>query len=437
MINFYLGEIANDGTGDPLRNAFDGVNYNFAYTQIELNFRAPLLNPTFTGTVSGITKAMVGLSLVDNTADMNKPISNATSTALGGKANLASPTFTGLVSGINKDMVGLSLVDNTADINKSVESANTSVRWAGQLYGGTSVITTPQFILTFDSSNNTWKPSTLSGVKTNIGLGNVDNTSDASKPVSSAASTALNLKANLASPTFTGTVSGITKDMVGLSLVDNTADASKPVSSATSTALNLKANLASPTFTGTVSGITKAMVGLSNVDNTADTSKSVNYATSAGSAPANGGTSNSVTINYNNNSNSTNQILWGSGNSIFGTVGIYCNPSTSTFYTNGDVIAYASSDKRLKDNIRPITNALDKISKIGGYYFDWNNKQEVHTGQDVGVIAQEIESILPELVIERDNGYKAVKYEKLVALLIEGIKEQQEQINELKLKINK
>jgi hypothetical protein len=245
--------------------------------------------------------------------------------------------------------------------------------------------------LTFDSSNNTWKPSTLSGVKTNIGLSNVDNTSDASKPVSSA----------------------------------------------TSTALNLKANLASPTFTGTVSGITKAMVGLSNVDNTADTSKSVNYATSAGSAPANGGTSNSVTINYNNNSNSTNQILWGSGNSIFGTVGIYCNPSTSTFYTNGDVIAYASSDKRLKDNIRPITNALDKISKIGGYYFDWNNKQEVHTGQDVGVIAQEIESILPELVIERDNGYKAVKYEKLVALLIEGIKEQQEQINELKLKINK
>jgi hypothetical protein len=62
--------------------------------------------------------------------------------------------------------------------------------------------------------------------------------------------TALDLKANIASPTFTGTVSGITKDMVGLGNVDNTSDANKPVSTATQTALNLKANIASPTFTG-------------------------------------------------------------------------------------------------------------------------------------------------------------------------------------------
>jgi hypothetical protein len=51
--------------------------------------------------------------------------------------------------------------------------------------------------------------------------------------------------------------------------------------------------------------------------------------------------------------------------------------------------------------------------------------KDVHTGKDIGVIAQEIEAVLPELVVERDNGYKAVKYEKLVALLIEGIKDQQ------------
>jgi len=114
--------------------------------------------------------------------------------------------------------------------------------------------------------------------KSSFGLGNVDNTSDANKPISSATQTALDLKANLASPTFTGTVSGITKAMVGLGNVDNTSDASKPVSTATQTALNLKANLASPTFTGTVSGITKAMVGLSNVDNTADVDKPLSSA---------------------------------------------------------------------------------------------------------------------------------------------------------------
>jgi Repeat of unknown function (DUF5907) len=112
-----------------------------------------------------------------------------------------------------------------------------------------------------------------------VGLGNVDNTSDANKPISIATQTALDLKAPLASPTFTGTVSGITKSMVGLGNVDNTSDANKPISIATQTALDLKAPLASPTFTGTVSGITKSMVGLGNVDNTTDASKPISTAT--------------------------------------------------------------------------------------------------------------------------------------------------------------
>jgi len=94
---------------------------------------------------------------------------------------------------------------------------------------------------------------TVSGISASmVGLGNVTNTSDANKPVSTAQQTALDLKANLASPTFTGTVSGITKTMVGLGSVDNTADSAKPVSTTQQTALNLKANLASPTFTGNV-----------------------------------------------------------------------------------------------------------------------------------------------------------------------------------------
>jgi len=75
-----------------------------------------------------------------------------------------------------------------------------------------------------------------------VGLGLVDNTADLSKPISTAAQTALDLKATLESPTFTGTVSGITKSMVGLGLVDNTADLLKPIGTATQTALNLKAN---------------------------------------------------------------------------------------------------------------------------------------------------------------------------------------------------
>ena len=92
-------------------------------------------------------------------------------------------------------------------------------------------------------------------------------------------STSIGLKAPLESPTFTGTVAGITSSMVGLGNVDNTSDANKPVSTATQTALDLKAPLADPTFTGTVAGVTKAHVGLGNVDNTSDANKPVSTAT--------------------------------------------------------------------------------------------------------------------------------------------------------------
>ena len=112
------------------------------------------------------------------------------------------------------------------------------------------------------------------------------------------------------------------------------------------------------------------------------------------------------------------------------------NPSlgiltADTIRATGDVVAYYSSDRRLKDNITPISNALEKVKQIGGYEFDWNDKQYIHEGHDVGVMAQEIEAVLPEIVTTRENGYKAVKYEKVVALLIEAIKEQQKQIDEL------
>jgi hypothetical protein len=76
------------------------------------------------------------------------------------------------------------------------------------------------------------------------------------------------------------------------------------------------------------------------------------------------------------------------------------------------------------------------MDKIGGYTFDWNEKQDAYKGHDVGVIAQEIEEVLPELVTTRDTGYKAVKYEKIVPLLIESIKENTKKIKELEEEIN-
>ena len=108
--------------------------------------------------------------------------------------------------------------------------------------------------------------------------------------------------------------------------------------------------------------------------------------------------------------------------------------TTGRIDASNDIVAYSSSDIRLKDNIKSIDKALDKVNKIQGIEFDWIEKEEVHgnSGHDVGVIAQEIEKVLPEVVDTRDNGYKAVKYEKLVPLLIEAIKDLSKQVDGLK-----
>ena len=121
-------------------------------------------------------------------------------------------------------------------------------------------------------------------------------------------------------------------------------------------------------------------------------------------------------------------------------VGMAASGTSGRIDASNDIVAFSSSDIRFKENITPIENALEKISKISGNTYDWkeeNKAEHGYEGNDVGVIAQEIEAVLPQLVQTRENGYKAVKYDKLVALLIEGIKEQQSHIEELTNRINK
>ena len=140
------------------------------------------------------------------------------------------------------------------------------------------------------------------------------------------------------------------------------------------------------------------------------------------------GATTSTAVEFSNTTNSTSKTT--GAVKIGGGLGVANNINAG-----GDIVAYASSDERLKDNIKPIEGALDKVSQISGNTFDWNEeKQNIYKGKDYGVIAQEIEKVMPELVDTRDDGYKAVKYEKIVPLLIESIKELKKEINELKSK---
>jgi len=163
-------------------------------------------------------------------------------------------------------------------------------------------------------------------------------------------------------------------------------------------------------------------------------------------------TGNLITIT----NNADNRILTatGSSTSINGETGLTYDGSTlavtGAITATGDITAY-SSDQRLKENVINIPNALDKILSLNGVTYDWNEKAlsfgfvPTNRKHDVGLIAQQVESVLPEAIapapfdtdqttgesISGEN-YLTVRYDKLVALLIEGMKEQQKEINELK-----
>jgi hypothetical protein len=105
-------------------------------------------------------------------------------------------------------------------------------------------------------------------------------------------------------------------------------------------------------------------------------------------------------------------------------------------FSYGDVVAFAASDQRLKDDIIPISGCLDKINTIDAVEFNWNENQQTYSGHDIGLIAQQIQEIAPEIVTERNNGYLAVKYEKMVPILVGAIQEQQSIINEMRAEID-
>lgn len=279
-----------------------------------------------------VTKAQVNLGNADNTADAAKPISTATQAALNLKAPLLSPPLIGVPTAptavaltntnqiattsfatlgdgvvnaalvahtsntsnphsVTKTHVGLSNVDNTSDVNKPISTATQAAINAVEASGASTDADLAAHLS--DTSN----PHSVT--KTQINLGNVDDTSDINKPVSTAQQIAINLNANIASPTFTGIpaaptpapgtnttqisttafVTGavavvaaaeaaheadvnnphdVNKAQVNLGNVDNVSDVNKPISIAAQAALDLKAPLASPPLTGIPTAATAA-----------------------------------------------------------------------------------------------------------------------------------------------------------------------------------
>jgi len=156
------------------------------------------------------------------------------------------------------------------------------------------------------------------------------------------------------------------------------------------------------------------------------------------------GTSNQITVAGSGNNAaaitlSTPQNIHTTATPQFGSLGIgmAASGTTGRIDATNDIVAFSSSDKRFKNNLKPIEKALEKIEEVGGYEFDWNEQlkfEHGYEGHDIGVIAQEIEAIAPELVQTRENGYKAVKYDKIIPILIQAIKELSAKVKELESK---
>jgi hypothetical protein len=127
-----------------------------------------------------------------------------------------------------------------------------------------------------------------------------------------------------------------------------------------------------------------------------------------------------------------NQVAYGqgTGSELIGDSGMQYNPLTQVLTVLGDVIA--GSDRDLKDNIKTITNALEKTLSLRGVSFNYKKGGRAN----IGLIAQEVQEIVPEVVsVNESTGFLGVGYGALVGLLVEAIKEQQVQIDELKRRI--
>ena len=196
----------------------------------------------------------------------------------------------------------------------------------------------------------------------------------------------------------------------------------------TNNLLGAKAALSGATFTGdisapnvksTTSGIIKAIAGTS-----ADRSGLTIY---------NSGESGYLSYTVTTSDHASG---WGwelsnqAANATSPTYSVRVDYSGSTMKVKGDVIAYVSSDPKLKTNKELINKPLDKLMKLGGYSFDWKEEATKHgnhlVGHDYGVMADEVEALFPELVTTRENDgetMKAVDYKKLIPLLIESVKD--------------
>ena len=368
----------------------------------------------------GITSTVAELNYTDGvTSNIQTQLDAKASTSqLNAKANLSGATFTGSVS----------VTGGTSNFNVASHDGATN----GLQLGGILVTATAAEINKLDGvTATTAELNKLDGVTaTTAELNILDGVT--------ATAVELNKLDGLTATTAElNILDGVTATTAELNYTDG-------VTSNIQTQLNAKANLAGATFTGLIIGRTT-------------TNASFTAANDAGTLSVRGSTTYPAVISFHRTSSYAVQFGLDTDNHLkmggwSASTIKHTWQNSGNYLATGNITAY-SSDKRLKTNIVNISDALNKVLSLNGVTFDWKDEVQnlgftpTRMSNEIGVIAQEVEAVLPQATapapfdLENDNGqtvsrsgenYLTVQYEKIVPLLIEAIKEQQAQIEELK-----
>jgi hypothetical protein len=244
---------------------------------------------------------------------------------------------------------------------------------------------------------------------------------------------------------FNGTINSTNGVISGSSQVTGLSNAQLTNSSITigSTAISLGSSATTIAGLTSVSstGFTGALTGNASTATTLQTARAINGVNFDGSAAitvtAAAGTLSGATLASGVTASSLTSVGTLGTLTVSGATATGALTVTGAITATGDITAFFTSDKRHKNNIQTIPNALEKVSKLNGVTWEWNDdvNEVTKSTPKTGLIAQEVQEVLPEVVKTREDGFLALDYSKMVGLLVEAIKEQQQQIHNLTLQI--
>jgi hypothetical protein len=432
-----------DGT---IANAEISTTAAIAYSKLSL--ASSITNSDLAGSIADSKLSTIATAgKISNSATTATSANTASAiVARDASGNFTAGTITGTLSGTASAATKLAATKNINGVAFDGSADITVIADAGTLSGTTlkSSVTSSSLTGVGTITSGTWNGSVLTAAYGGTGLTSLG----AGIATFLATPTSANLKTAVSDGTGSGAL-----------VFANTPTLVTPIiGAATGTSLSLTGNIigAAATFSSTINvagastltgnttvGGTLGVTGLTTLSSLvvptitggSSTTQPLTYKTTSGVGAA--GADHVFLVG--NNGGTEAMRVTNAGN-----VGIGTNTPSAKLHVNGDIIASSiagTSDARYKINVKTIENPIDKIKKLRGVSFNWNQKAfpDKNFGEqdEIGFIAQEVEKVVPEVVTKEKNKeeYRAVKYDKMVALLIEGMKEQQKQIDSLKNEI--